>query len=61
VIAVTNPGGIRTAEERAMTTERVALDDVDQLIASGVLVDAKSIIGLLLTRRYLAGEYPGME
>jgi ADP-ribose pyrophosphatase len=50
-----------TAEERAMTVERVALDDVERLIASGALVDAKSIIGLLLTRRYLAGEYPGAE
>jgi hypothetical protein len=30
------------------------------LIASGALIDAKSIIGLLLTRRYLAGEYPGI-
>jgi 8-oxo-dGTP pyrophosphatase MutT (NUDIX family) len=47
------------AEEREMTLERVRLDDVDDLIAAGRLVDAKSIIGLLLTRRYLAGEYRG--
>jgi ADP-ribose pyrophosphatase len=50
-----------TAEERAMTIERVAFDDVDELIARGGLVDAKSIIGLLLTRRYLTGKYPGAE
>lgn len=50
-----------TAEERAMTTQRVAFDDLDSLIATGGLVDAKSIIGLLLTRRYVAGEYPGSE
>jgi len=52
------PRGV-TAEERVMTVERVALDAVELMIASGALVDAKSIIGLLLTRRYLAGEYPG--
>jgi 8-oxo-dGTP pyrophosphatase MutT (NUDIX family) len=48
-------------EERAMTLERVRLADVDDLIARGRLVDAKSIIGLLLTRRYLAGEYAGFR
>ena len=40
-------------EERAMTIERIALDDVPELIASGRLVDAKSIIGLMLAREYL--------
>ena len=39
-----------SAEEAAMTVEPVALADVDALIASGQLVDAKSIIGLLLAR-----------
>jgi ADP-ribose pyrophosphatase len=48
-------------EERAMTVERVRLADVDDLVASGRIVDAKSIIGLLLTRRYLAGEYAGFR
>jgi 8-oxo-dGTP pyrophosphatase MutT (NUDIX family) len=52
------PRGV-TAEERVMTIERVAFDDVERMIAMRELVDAKSIIGLLLTRRYLAGEYPG--
>jgi ADP-ribose pyrophosphatase len=41
-------------EERHMTVERVALDDVPALIASGELVDAKSIIGLCLAREALA-------
>lgn len=40
-------------EERAMTMERVALDRADELIASGELRDAKSIIGLLLARRFI--------
>jgi 8-oxo-dGTP pyrophosphatase MutT (NUDIX family) len=52
------PRGV-TEEEAAMSVEAVDLDDVEQLIASGALVDAKSIIGLLLTRRYLAGEFAG--
>ncbi len=41
-------------EEAAMTIERVPLDRVDVLIATGELIDAKSIIGLLLARRFLA-------
>jgi ADP-ribose pyrophosphatase len=41
-------------EEAAMTIERVPLDRVDELVASGDLVDAKSIIGLLLARQFLA-------
>jgi len=41
-------------EEAAMTIERVPLARVDDLIASGQLVDAKSIIGLLLARQFLA-------
>jgi 8-oxo-dGTP pyrophosphatase MutT (NUDIX family) len=49
-----------TAEEREMTVERVAFDAVGGLVASGALVDAKSIVGLLLTRQFLAGEYAGM-
>ena len=49
-----------SAEEAAMTIERIAFDDVDALIAAREIVDAKSIIGLQLARRLLAGEYPGM-
>jgi ADP-ribose pyrophosphatase len=48
-----------SAEEAAMTIERVPLDGVDLLIASGEIVDAKTIIGLLLARRFLAGEFGG--
>jgi 8-oxo-dGTP pyrophosphatase MutT (NUDIX family) len=53
------PRGVN-AEELAMTVERVAFADVDGLIAAGDLCDAKSIVGLDLARRYLAGTYPGM-
>jgi ADP-ribose pyrophosphatase len=48
-------------EERALTVERVRLADVDDLIAGGGIVDAKSIVGLQLTRRYLTGEYGGFR
>jgi ADP-ribose pyrophosphatase len=58
--AVDGPRGVN-AEERAMSVERVAFADVDALIASGQLCDAKSIIGLELARRYVAGTYPGMS
>jgi hypothetical protein len=57
---VDGPRGVN-AEERAMSVERVAFADVDALIASGQLCDAKSIIGLELARRYVAGNYPGMS
>jgi 8-oxo-dGTP pyrophosphatase MutT (NUDIX family) len=40
-------------EERAMTMERVPLTGVDDLIATGELRDAKSIIGWLLARRFI--------
>jgi ADP-ribose pyrophosphatase len=48
--ATTSAQGV---EEQHMTVERVALDAVPELIASGELVDAKSIIGLCLTRERL--------
>ena len=41
-------------EERHMTIERISFDDVTGLIASGALIDAKSLIGLLLARVALA-------
>jgi ADP-ribose pyrophosphatase len=50
------PRAAVSAEEAAMTIEQVALDDVDTLVATGAIVDAKSIIGLLLARRFIAGE-----
>lgn len=44
-------------EEQSMTVETVPLSAVDDLIASGELTDAKTVIGLLLTQRRL--ERPG--
>jgi ADP-ribose pyrophosphatase len=44
-----------SAEEEAMTIERVPLEAVDRLIADGSLVDAKSIIGVLTARAHLQG------
>jgi ADP-ribose pyrophosphatase len=48
-------------EERAIVVERVALDDLERRIARRELVDAKSIIGLLLARAHLAGTHPGLD
>jgi 8-oxo-dGTP pyrophosphatase MutT (NUDIX family) len=42
-----------TAEEAELSIETVPLDDTPSLIAAGELQDAKSIIGLLLTRQAL--------
>lgn len=42
-------------EEQHMTVERIALDAVPGMIASGAITDAKSIIGLTLARDALAG------
>jgi ADP-ribose pyrophosphatase len=44
---------LQGVEEQHMTVERIALDDVPSLIASGALTDAKSIIGLTLAREAL--------
>jgi 8-oxo-dGTP pyrophosphatase MutT (NUDIX family) len=41
-------------EEEHMTIEEVGLDEVEDRMADGTLVDAKSIIGLLLAREHLA-------
>ena len=40
-------------EEQHMTIERIALDDAPRLIAEGVIIDAKTIIGLTLARERL--------
>ena len=45
---------LQGVEEQHMTVEQVALDDVPGLIASGHIVDAKTIIGLCLARQALA-------
>jgi|GEM_PF-50544 len=52
----TGPTG---AEERWMSTERVALADVDLLVAQGRLKDATTIAGLLLAARRIAGDERG--
>jgi 8-oxo-dGTP pyrophosphatase MutT (NUDIX family) len=44
-----------SAEEQAMTVERVPLDGIHDLVADGTIVDANTIIGVLLARRHLAG------
>ena len=41
-------------EEAHMTIEKVALDDVPGMVASGAISDAKTVIGLLLVRESLA-------
>ena len=38
------------AEEQVMTVETISLDDVVDMISAGQIIDAKSIIGLMLTR-----------
>jgi len=42
-----------SVEERHMTVEHVRLDDLDALVASGRLTDAKSVLGLSLALRRL--------
>ena len=46
-------------EEQYMRIEHVPLANVPELIATGALTDAKSIIGMLLTQAYLDGAYEG--
>jgi ADP-ribose pyrophosphatase len=48
-------------EERDMERVTVSLADVETLVASGDLHDAKTIIGMLLARQYLAGALEGAE
>lgn len=45
-------------EEEHMTIERISLDDLEELMASGDLIDAKSIIALYAARSALAGRRP---
>ncbi len=42
-------------EEELMTIEKVPLQNIPKLIAEGELVDAKSLLGILLTLQYLDG------
>ena len=52
------PPSAQGVEERHMTIEPVALEDVPDMVADGRLRDAKTIIGLLLARERLA---PGAD
>ncbi|HEU5447998.1 MAG TPA: NUDIX hydrolase [Acidimicrobiia bacterium] len=45
-------------EEQDMTIERFPLADTGRLVATGEITDAKTIIGLALAERYLAGLEP---
>jgi len=45
-------------EEHDMTIEPVAFSDVPGLIAAGELVDARTIVGLLLAQRYMSEANP---
>jgi ADP-ribose pyrophosphatase len=56
-------GGRRSTslEEHHMVTEQVALDELEVLIAQRRIVDAKTIIGMLLAREFLAGHHPGLD
>ena len=45
-------------EEQDMTIERFPLADTGRLIASGEITDAKTIVGLALAEKYLAGGLP---
>jgi len=42
-------------EEEDMTVERVALADTASLVAAGEIVDARTVIGLLLAERHFSG------
>jgi hypothetical protein len=50
----TNPDG---PEERAMTVERVALDHVLDLAASGTLIDAPTLAGIALARQVVEARH----
>ena len=47
------PNDLQGEEEQHLTIERIRLDDVPALIAARELVDAKTVIGLLLAREHL--------
>jgi ADP-ribose pyrophosphatase len=55
---LTGPRGV-SPEERAMSIEQVPLAATADLIETGELVDAKSVIGLLLTQQFLERERTG--
>jgi len=46
-------------EEEHLVVERVSLDMIEELIASGDIADGKTIVGLFLARSLLARQRPG--
>ena len=46
-------------EEENLVVERIALSEVDELIAAGDIVDGKTIVGLFLARAFLGIVAPG--
>ena len=56
--------GARTAdgiEEEHLVIERITLSSVEEVIATGDIADAKTIVGLLLARLVLARAAPGLR
>lgn len=51
----------QSVEERAMELVALRLDDLDALVASGVLEDAKSIVALLMARAHGLGRQVARE
>jgi len=49
------------AEEREMSIERIPLRSYERWVASGDLVDLKSVAGLGLAREWYEGRYAGMD
>jgi ADP-ribose pyrophosphatase len=49
------------AEERDMSIERIPLRSYERWVASGELVDLKSVAGLGLAREWYEGRYAGMD
>jgi len=49
------------AEERDMSVERIPLRSYERWVASGDLVDLKSVAGLGLAREWYEGRYAGMD
>ncbi len=46
-------------EEEHLVVERISLSSVEELVATGDIADAKTIVGLFLARSFLAAAHPG--
>ena len=57
-VGARNADGI---EEEHLVVERISLSSVDELIATGDIADAKTIVGLLLARLSLEVPRPGPD